>query len=282
MTKNAITIIEARPRTFMARLLGMWQHRTFYPFLFKELMTRKFRNTLLGFWWLIIRPLVPTTIFIVVFTFVRPIESDGLPYPIFFLSGMMTWTVFSSAVTFLPRTLMWMRGLMRRTYFPRLLVPLAALGPPLIEFLVILTLFAGVVVSFTVTDGQFPLELSWNTTWFVACIFMALLFGVSIGMVASVVALFIRDVIFSVPYFAQMLMFLTPVIYPVTFLPEPYRWILYLNPMATIVEVSRWSLTGQGEFDPRRVVLAFGAVILVFTTSVVFFLRAEPHLNDVL
>lgn len=275
------TVIEARPKTIGARLLALWQYRIFYPMLFKEISMKKFRDTFLGFWWLIIRPLIPTTVIIVIFTFIRPMDSGGLPYPIFFLSGFITWNVFHSTIIFMPRTLLWMQGLMRRTYFPKLLVPLAAVGPPLIELAVTTTVFVVVLIAFAVSSGRFPIDLGGHTLWFAASVCVALMFGVAIGMVTSVVALFFRDVVFSVSYFAQMFMFLTPVIYPVTFVPESYRWILYLlNPMATVVEVSRWSLTGQGEFVPAFVAVAFGTILLAFVTSVAFFLRAESFLAD--
>jgi lipopolysaccharide transport system permease protein len=281
MDNEIITIIEARPKTVSARLKSLWQFRGFYPFLFREISMKKFRDTFLGFWWLIIRPLVPAAVFIVLFTFIRPLGHGDLPYPIFFLAGFITWNLFHSILIFMPRTLLWMQGMMRRTYFPRLLVPMAGLGPPLVELLVLTSVFIIVLAGYTIVDGKFPLDLHWRMLLYVPCLLLTLMLSLAIGMFTSVVALFFRDIVFSMSYFAQMFMFLTPVIYPITFVPESYRGLLYaLNPMAKIVEVSRWSLTGAGDFDLGFFCLAAATCIALFIASVAFFLRAESYLAD--
>ena len=215
MTEVALTIIEARPKTLGARLFALWQYRGFYALLLKELTLKKARGTLLGVWWLIIRPLIPAVVAVVTFTFIIRIDTHGLPYVIFFFSGFTTWQIFQGTVGFMPRTLLWMRGMMRRTYFPKLLVPLAAIGPPLIELAITCVLFAAAVVFIFITTGTTHLRFGWVTLWFPACLFLALLFGLSFGMVLSVIALFFRDIIFTVSYFTQLMLFLTPILYPV-------------------------------------------------------------------
>lgn len=273
-------VIEARPETLRARLAALWRYRGFYGFLFKEITTRKSRGTLLGFWWLIIRPLIPAAGLIFLFGNVQPLET-GVPYAIFFLSGYIPWRVFQSAMLYLPRTLTWMQGIMRRTYFPRLLVPLAGFGMTFIELALLVVVFAIAVTVTTVNSGAFPLHLGWHTLWLLPCLLAALLLALAFGLVFSVVALFFRDVIFSLRFFSQAFMLLTPVIYPVTFVPEAYHWVLYaLNPMAQVVLVSRWALTGQGAFDLPFVLLSFGTILAMLAASLAFFLRAETHLGD--
>jgi len=277
-----ITVIEARPETMLARLRALWRYRGFYGFLFKELITRRARGTLLGMWWLILRPIVPAVGLIYAFGSVRPVETQtAVPYAVFFLSGYLPVRLFQSALRYLPRSLGWTQGLMRRTYFPRLLAPLAAFGTPLIEFGVIVVVFA-VVVGMTVWRGEpFPLHLRWDTWWLLPCLLATSLFSLAFGLVFSVVAMFFRDVIFSLRFFSSLLMLLTPVIYPVTFWPENYRWALYaINPMAQVVIVTRWALTGEGQFEPGFVLLSFGTILVMLAASVVFFLRAEVHLGD--
>jgi lipopolysaccharide transport system permease protein len=283
-TQTAPTVvIEARPETLSARLRALWRYRGFYGFLFNEILMRKARGTLLGFWWLILRPLIPAAGFIIAFAFVAPMETGhDIPYPVFFLSGFIPWRLFQGTLTLLPRTLMWTRAIMQRTYFPRLLVPLAGFGPALIELAILCAVFAIVVtVSSWGSDASSPLQVGWQMGWLLPCLLAALVFALAIGMVLSIVVLFFRDVVFSVGYIAQLFMFLTPVLYPPTFVPESYRWALYaLNPMAPIVETSRWALTGRGVFEPLFVALSFGTILLAFAASVIFFLRAETHLGD--
>jgi lipopolysaccharide transport system permease protein len=276
-------VIEARPETFGASLRALWRYRGFYNFLFKEIMMRRARGTLLGVWWLIIRPLITAAGLVATFMFVAPVETgQAAPYPIFFLSGYIPWRVFQATLTVLPRSLTWMRGVMQRTYFPRLLVPLAGLGPVLIEFAMLLAVFLiAVGVASWGPQGHFPLRFGWPLLWLLPCLLGALLFAMAFGMIFSIVALFFRDVIYTISWVAQLFMFATPVLYPVTFVSPDYRWVLYvLNPMVQIVTVARWALTGEGEFDPFFVALAFGTIVAAFAAGVTFFLRAEMHLGD--
>jgi lipopolysaccharide transport system permease protein len=274
-------VIEARPKTMLSQLGAVWEHRSFYSFLLGEITMKKFRDTILGFWWLILRPLIPAAITIVLFTFVVPIRGESAPYPVFFLSGWMTWNVFQATVTFMPRTLLWMRGMMRRTYFPKLLVPLASIGPPVLELGVMLVLFILTVMGLWLFAGKTHLVWGWTMLWFPVCVALALLLAVAVGMVLSVVAVLLRDVVFTVPYFIQIIMLLTPVIYPVRFVPEAYRWILYaINPMASLVEVGRWALIGVGHPSMLWLAVSAAEISVIFGACVVMFLRADSLLAD--
>jgi lipopolysaccharide transport system permease protein len=276
-------VIEARPDTMAATLRAMWRYRGFYGLLFNEMLMRRARGTLLGFWWVILRPLAAAAGFIFTFVFVAPLNTgNSVPYPVFFLSGFIPWRLFQGTVTQLPRSLMRTRAIMQRTYFPRLLVPLAGFGQALIEVGMLCVAFIIVAVAlWWAHPDQPPLQLGWQTLWVVPCFIAALVFALSFGIVLSIVALFFRDIMFSASYVVQMVMFLTPVLYPVSFVPDRLRWLLYIvNPMAQIVIVSRWALTGQGEFQLPFILMSFATILACFAASVVFFLRAEVHLGD--
>ncbi len=280
-TPQPTIVIEARPETVSARLRSLWRYRGFYGFLFKELTTRRGRGTLLGMWGVVLRVMFPAIGLIFVFGSVRPVDTGGVPYAVFFLAGFIPWRVFQSAVRWVPRSLGWSQSLMRRTYFPRLLVPLAGFGMTFIEFLILSAFFLG-AVGMTMWRGEpFPLHIGWHTLWLVPCLIFTLLFALSFGLVFSVVALFFRDVIYSLGFFSQMMMFLTPVIYPVTFVPEAYRWVVYvLNPMAQLVIVSRYALLGEGVFQLPFLLLSFATILVTLAASLAFFLRAELFLGD--
>ena len=169
---------------------------------------------------------------------------------------------------------------MRRAYFPRLLVPFAGLAPTLIEFALLLVAFVVVVVSAWWNDGQLPLRVGWQMLGLIPAVIGALMFALTVGMPTAVIALFFRDVRYAIRSFAGVFMFLTPVVYPVTFIPEQYRWAMYaFNPMAAIVELSRWALIG-GVLNIEYLALSFATNIILFILSVVFFLRAEAYLGD--
>ncbi len=277
------SVIEARPDSLWGNLRAMWRYRAFYGFLFKEIMMRKARGTLLGYWWLILRPLATAGGLLFAFMSVAPVDTGhDIPYPVFFLSGFIPWRLFQATLTQLPRSLQWTRSIMQRTYFPRLLVPLAGIGPTLVEFAALAAVF-GIVVAMTAWNagGAVPMVFGWQLLWLVPCLLGALLLSLAFGMVASVVVLFFRDARYSVSFLAQGLLVATPVLYPVSFVSESYRWVLYtLNPMAQVVIVSRWALTGQGVFEPFFVGLSFATILAAFAAGVLFFLRAEVHLGD--
>ncbi len=276
------TVIEASPRSMMGVLKSLPGYKAFYGFLFYEILMKKFRDTLLGFWWLVVRPLIPASVFVLIFTVIRPMQGHGeVPYALFFLCGFVTWNLFHSTIIFMPRTLLWMQGIMRRTYFPRLLIPFAGFGPALVELIVLLIITFLVVGYFWWMTGSPPLSVGWNTLLFPLVLIFSLMFGVAIGMFASVLAVFFRDVVFTIPYLAQMLMFLTPVIYPVSFIPETYRFYAYLlNPMAIQVEAARWALLDTGRLEWTYFILSALTIFALFSLSVVFFLKAEAALSD--
>lgn len=277
------TIIEPPREDAAGRLRELFRYGAFYRFMFREIMMRRWRNTLLGFWWLIIRPLIPAVMAVITFTFIVPMPSYGLPYPIFHLAGFMAWNLFYAALMFLPRSLMMMRALMKRTYFPRLLVPLAAIGPALVELTVTATLFVAALLVFGVQRGELFVRTDAWLLLVPVCLLASLALAVALGMVGAVFALFVRDVIFVIPYFGSIMMFLTPVIYPITVVPERFRWLVYLfNPMAKIVETTRWALTGEGVFEFGWFLLSLAEIGGILAVCVWFFLRVETVMADTL
>jgi lipopolysaccharide transport system permease protein len=282
MKDEPTIVIEARPESAVARLRSLWHYRAFFSFLSKEIVMRRARGTLLGSWWVVLRPLIPVVTLIFTFTSIKPVDTAaGVPYSVFFLSGYITWRVFQSAVMYLPRALTWTQSIMRRAYFPRLLVPLAALTPTFIEFVLLCIAFVIVVGVAWWSEGRLPVRIGWQTLALVPALAGAVMFALAIGMPTAVIALFFRDARYAIRSLAGMFMFLTPVIYPVTFIPEQYRWAMYaFNPMAAIVELSRWALTGTGDLNPFYIALSFATNIVLFIASTAFFLRAEVYLGD--
>jgi lipopolysaccharide transport system permease protein len=281
VSQEIVTVIEARPPRFSEQMKAIWEYRYFYRVLLGEIGMRKYKGTHLGFWWLVLRPLIPAAISIILFTFVVPMETHGEPYPIFFLSSYACWNVFQATVIILPRGLMWSSSMMRRTYFPKLLVPLASVGPPLMEGLVIVSLLVLMTLWFWFRTGHFHLQFGPQILLFPVCVFFTLLLGLAVGMVLSVVSAFARDVVYMATYFVQIFMLMTPVLYPVKFVPEHLRWLLYtLNPMASIVETARWSLTGYGVPPLQYLAVSFPVIIVLFLLGTLFFIRAEPYITD--
>ena len=281
VANEPLTVIEARPVTLWGHLRALWRYRGLYGFLFREMMIRKARGTSLGLWWIVIRAVTPVFGYMYAFAVVAPLETGHeLPYAVFFLSGFIPWRLFQSTLTMLPRNVMSVRGIMQRTYFPRLLVPLASFGSSLIEMGLLMATYLIVVASFALRERT-QVDLGWHTMWLLPCLAGSLLFAMALGMITAIVAFFFRDVLFTVRYLSTFLMFVTPVLYPVTAIESSHRWVAYaFNPMAQMVTVSRYALTGQGEFEAGWLALAFLMIGVMSYAGMVFFIRAEAYLGD--
>jgi lipopolysaccharide transport system permease protein len=281
MTDTNITVIEARSPKLLEQVKAAFRHRFFYPVLFNEISMRRYRQTLLGVWWLLVRPLIPAVITVILFTKVVPLDTHGEPYPIFFLSSYITWTLFQSVVQIMPRALVWSSVLMRRTYFPKLLLPVASIGPPLVETLVIFGLYALTVVYFGIRTGDWWINTGPALLLFPVCMVAALALGLAVGMVLTVVAAFVRDMIYMTTYVVQVFMLMTPVLYSSKLIPSGLREaVLLLNPMASIIETARYSLTGAGEAAPVYLLVSLPLIAVLLVVASWFFVKAEPYIAD--
>lgn len=277
--RNITVITPARPGAVsawreLARYGGLYRH------LFKQTALRRFQDTILGPAWLLLRPLLPSIAAVIIFTRVVPIPTNGMPYPLFYFSGYLFWGLFASIVAFVPRALRMNRGMMKKCYFPRLLIPLAALGIPLAEFAVSIGVFLALAGFY---GFQGTLVLAWRPDLLVLPLLFlfTILLAIAIGMVAGVLSLIARDVQFTLPYFLQVWMLMTPVIYSLDFVPDTWRWVVYmLNPMATVVEMSRVALMGVGDIGWAFLAINGGVILLVVAACTAFFLRAEDIFMD--
>jgi len=279
---NDLIVIEARPTSIVGRFRDAWKYRRYYPILLKEITMRKFRNTVLGFWWLIIRPLIPVVIAIVTFTYFIEMDTGDLPYGIFFMAGFIVWNVVESTLQFMARTMMWTRNIMKKMYLPKLLIPFASIGPPAIELGIVIIAFFVLLGYYYYTVDIFYLQWDIGLLLFPVCVFLAAALSIAIGSVIAMVALVMRDIIYSVRYVMQLIMFITPVIYPLSAVPEDVQWVfIALNPMTGVIETSRWALTGFESFDPILLLISVIQITLICLLCLTFFSRADSYLSDI-
>ena len=278
--EKKVTVITASRTGAWSAWRELWGYRALFVYLFKQTAARSFQGTILGPVWLLLRPLIPSIAVIVIFSRIVPISTGDLPYPVFYFGGYLLWGLFASIVAFVPRAMRMNRGMMKKMYFPRLLIPMASLGIPLAEFLVTLGVFAGVVIYYA-AYGNLQFAPGPQLMLFPLLVLMTVALGVGVGMFVGVLSLVARDVLYTLPHFLQVWMLLTPVIYGVDFIPEKWRWVLYvLNPMATLVETAKASLLAIGSVDWLFLGIAAAWVIAVLTLSTMFFLRAEDIFMD--
>ena len=270
------TVIKPSKGMPFKSILQIFSYTKLYKYLFFLIATQKFRETILGAYWIIIRPLLPAIVTIFVFTRVANLDSDlDVPYPLFYFSGYLFWSIFAACISFLPRGLRMNRGLMKRVYFPRVIIPFASIAIPISEFIVTLIAFLILFLYFILT-GQFLTQITMSTLLLPVLFFLTLLNGISIGMFLGALSLVTRDILFLIPYATQILLIATPIIYPIDKLPYFLRLItLIFNPMTSITLVSRdIILRGNSDFP---FLLLFPTVLttLFLIFSCRMFTRAE-------
>jgi lipopolysaccharide transport system permease protein len=254
----------------------LWRYHELLYYLVLRDVKARYKQTFLGGSWAILRPLVLMVVFAAIFGGLAGIDSgSGIPYPLFLYAGLLPWMYFQSALASGSTSLINNSALISKVYFPRLYAPLAAVAAPLVDFVLSLTVVFGLFAWF----GRAP---GWHLVFLPFFVVLALMTALGVGLWLSGIAVRHRDVGFALPFLGQVWMYATPVIYPLSLVPERFRWLLALNPMTAVVDGARWALLGQP--IPSVTVLAASAgftALLVFS-GLFFFRRTERTIVDLL
>jgi lipopolysaccharide transport system permease protein len=203
------------------------------------------------------------------------VPSDGLPYPLFAYVGLLPWTYFANAATGASSSLVANTNLVSKVYFPRIAIPIAAVLAGLIDLAIGLVLLVGLLVFFGVTPGAGLLLLPLFIT-------LTILTALAIGVWLSALDVQYRDVRYAIPFLIQVWLFATPVVYPASVVPQQYRAIYGLNPMAGVVEGFRWAMVGRTEFPGPLLVVSTLMIAAVFLSGIFYFRRMERIFADVI
>lgn len=268
-----LVTITAHGRRGRRYLRELWASRDIlYLLIWREVAVR-YKQTIFGVAWAIMQPLFAMIIFSVCFGVVVKVPSDGLPYPLFAYAGLVPWTFFANVVTNGGNSLILNPNLVTKVYFPRMIIPGAAVGAGLVDFGVAFILLLGLMVFYGVGFGWGVLFLP-----VLVCFMSGLGFAVAIWLAALNVKY--RDVRYTLPFLIQMWMFATPVIYPSSLVPAQWRWVLGLNPMTGIIEGYRGVLFAR-HIDWHLLTSAGVISLLVFGACVVAFIRMERKFADI-
>ncbi len=239
----------------------------------KEIKVR-YKQTLLGAAWVIGRPLVSMLIYTLLFGVLAKIPSEGAPYPVFVLSGLLPWTFFASTAAASAVSLVGSANLITKIYFPRIIVPVASMGVRLVDF----------AISFAVLLVLKPVfGVGWSVRLLAAPALLAVvaLAAIGVGMLVSALTVAYRDSSTVLDYLLQIWMFATPIIYPVGFVPKEWQWILFLNPLTGVTEGFRAACLGK-PFDLPPLAAAVGLSALLFLAGVAYFARVEHRFADII
>ena len=255
-------------------LRELWDYRELlYFFVWRDLKVR-YKQTVIGAAWVVLQPFLTMVVFSLFFGRLAHIPSNGLPYPIFYYSALLPWMYFAGALQNATNTMVEHQRMITKVYFPRLLLPLAAVVSGLVDFgigfvaLLCMALFYGIMPGSAVL--LLPLFL-----------LLAVVTALGVGLWLSALNAIYRDVRYTLPFLIQFWLFASPIVYPSNLIPERWRWLYGLNPMAGVIEGFRWALTGRGEPPSILLAASCAAVLLFMVGGVTYFQKMEGTIADV-
>jgi lipopolysaccharide transport system permease protein len=269
-----VTVIEPIRGWRSLDLREIWAYRELLFVLTMRDIKVRYKQTVLGAAWAILQPFMTMVVFTVFFGRLANMPSDGFPYPVFVYSALVPWTFFANAITSSSNSLVGSAHLISKVYFPRLIIPLAAVGVGIVDFVVASSILLGMMIWYGV---GWSLHLLMAPMLLLAIMFTAL----GAGTCLSALTVSYRDFRFVVPFMVQLWMFVTPVVYPASLIPAQWRWLFNLNPMSGLIEGFRAVFLGQ-VFDFGGLAVSAGVAIVLFFIGVMIFERIERRFADII
>lgn len=247
-----------------------------YFFAWRNFKVR-YKQTLIGALWAVVRPFTLMVVFTIVFNRGAGIQPDGnVPYAVFSYAGLLFWNYFSQSVSQVSSSLVAYQNIIKKIYFPRLLVPVSTAITGLIDFALSVLIFIGLVIHFDVSIQVLGMVL------FIPLLVMTILTVLGVGLFMAALNVRYRDVEQLMPFLVQVLLFITPVIYPVSIVPASWQWILFINPMTAVVEVARYSLLGVGQLNMMGIGISIISCVVAVIAGLLFFKSQERALGDLI
>jgi len=252
----------------------LWAYRELLYFIVWRDIKIRYKQTAIGAAWAIIQPFLTMLVFTLFFGKLAHVPSEGMPYPIFYYSALLPWMYFATSLQNATNTIVENQRVITKVYFPRIALPLAAVLGSLVDFGISFLMFIAMMLYYGIRPAPslflFPLFL-----------LLALGAALGVGLWLSALNAIYRDVRYVVPFLVQFWMFASPVAYPSSLVPQKWRWLYGINPMAGVIEGFRWSLVGRGDPPGRMVFVSAAVVILVLAGGIAYFQRMETTVADV-
>ncbi len=269
-----VTIISSQPLGLSASLRELLDARELlWTMILRDLKVR-YKQTVMGVAWAVLQPLTMMAIFSVVFGQLAKIPSNGLPYPVFVFTGLLAWNFFSSSVSSASTSLIGAGSLISKVYFPRLIIPLSSIGVVVLDFLVGLVLLSLMML-------YYGISLSMNALIIPVCLFGLLALSLGLGAWLAALTVSYRDFRYVVPFMLQVWMYVSPVIYPSNFVPDKWRWVLYLNPINGWINGIRSGFLGQ-PLDYLAISISCLLSLLILIAGVSYFDKVQRRFADVI
>lgn len=275
-TPNQI-VTDIRPdRGWLDLDLGaVWRFRELLQVLVMRDLQVLYKQALLGAGWAILQPVFAVIIFSIIFGFIVRMPSEGVPYPLFAFAGVLPWTYFAEAVRRSGVGLVTDAELVRKIYFPRLIMPLANVVSPLVDFCIAFVVLLIVMAFYGIAPNVKMLVIPF-------LMIVAALLALSIGLWLAPINVRFRDIKHTLPFMIQIWMYASPIVYPLSLVPEQWRVLYSLNPMVGVIEGFRWAVFGQGEPNFMALGMSAGIIVVLLAGGLVFFRRMERTFADVI
>ena len=252
----------------------MWAYRELlYFFVWRDIKVR-YKQTVIGAGWAILQPFATMVVFTLFFGKLAKLPPAGIPYPIFFYCALLPWTYFAGALSGATSAVVENQRLITKVYFPRIFLPLTAVIAGLVDFAVAFVMLIAMAFYYGIVPTAAALLLP-------ALLLLAIATALAAGLWLSALNAIYRDVRYVMPFLVQFWMFASPVAYPSTLVPEKWRWIYGLNPMAGVIEGFRWAITGQGAAPGTMILVSSAVVLAMLVGGLLYFRRMEGTIADV-
>jgi len=258
---------------FDINLKEVWAYRELLYFLVWRDLKVRYKQTAIGVAWVVLQPLFTMLLFSLVFGRLAKMPSQGLPYPVFYYCALLPWMYFATALTNATNTVVEQERVITKVYFPRVLLPVSAVVSGLVDFAVSLVMLIGLMAIFHLAPKPTALLLP-------LFLLLAIATALGTGLWLSALNAVYRDVRYTIPFLVQFWMFASPVAYPSSLVPERWRWLYGLNPMAGVIEGFRWALTGVGHPPSALLLVSSGAVIVLLSGGLIYFKNMEGTIAD--
>ena len=255
-------------------LRELWEYRDLLVFLCLRDIKVRYKQTVMGVSWAIIQPVLAMIVFTVIFGRLVKVDSNGIPYPIFSFAALLPWNLFSNGLTSASNSLVGNANLIKKVYFPRLVIPISSVLSNVVDFF--LAFLVLLIMMF-----YYEVPLSWRMFLLPLFALLAVICSLGVGFWLSALNVQFRDVKYTLPFLTQLLMYASPVVWASTSLPEPWRQLSGLNPLAGVIEGFRWSLLGGNEAPGPMLFVSSIMAVLLFLTGAVYFKRMEKTFADV-
>ena len=273
-------IITSHRGWFEFHLREIWQYRDLLKIYIQRNIITEYKQTILGPFWIIIPPVLTTLVFTIIFGNIANISTDGLPKPLFYMAGIITWNYFSTVLTSTSNSLAGNAGIFGKVYFPRIMIPLATLISSLVRYFIQLILFIGFMGYFLINNPK-SIEIQFQLLWLLPVLIIIMgLQGLGFGLLFSALTAKYRDIRFLIGFGVRLLMYASPVIFPLSMVPEKYKWIILANPMSAVIESFRYIFLGVGQISSNAILYSTSFTGTLLVLGLLIFNQTEKDFID--